>query len=60
MVDPISGGLMQQERAQDIQNKEPDRADPYRSVVTQWLEADHHKFTEAVVRALMADLKETA
>ena len=51
---------MQQERAQEIQNKEPDRADPYRSVVTQWLEADHHKFTEAVVRALMADLKETA
>jgi len=51
---------MQQERAQEIQSKEPDRADPYRSVVTQWLEADHHTLTEAVVRALMADGRGTA
>jgi hypothetical protein len=46
---------MEQENAQKVQSKEPDKPDPYRSVVTQWLEADHYKFTEAVVRALMAD-----
>jgi hypothetical protein len=54
------GGLVEQEKAQKIQSKEPDKPDPYRSVVTQWLEADHSKFTEAVVRALMADQRETA
>jgi len=51
---------MQQESTQEIQSQEPDRADPYRSVVTQWLEADHYKFTEAVVRVLMAAQRETA
>jgi hypothetical protein len=50
---------MQQETIQEIQNKESEKPDPYRSVVTQWLDADHHKFTEAVVRALMADRRET-
>jgi hypothetical protein len=50
---------MQRERAQEIQRREPDRADPYQSVVSQWLEADHHKFTAAVVRALMASQRET-
>ena len=42
---------MQQE---NIQSKYPERPDPYRSVVTQWLEAERYKFTEAVVRALMS------
>jgi len=50
---------MQQESAQEIQSKESDKPDPYRSVVTQWLEADHYKFTEAVVRVLLADPRET-
>jgi hypothetical protein len=51
---------MQQQKIQEIQSKESDKPDPYRSVVTQWLEADHHKFTEAVVRALMAERKPPA
>ena len=34
--------------------------DPYRSVVTQWLEAEHYQFTEAVIRALMEDRRKTA
>jgi hypothetical protein len=51
---------MEQENAQKVQSKEPDKPDPYRSVVTQWLEADHYKFMEAVVRALMADQRPTA
>jgi hypothetical protein len=51
---------MQQQKIQEIQSKESDKPDPYRSVVTQWLEADHHKFTEAVVRVLMAERKPTA
>ena len=44
---------MQQEELQTIPSQELDKPDPYRSVVTQWLEADRYKFTEAVVRALM-------
>jgi hypothetical protein len=36
------------------------KARPIRSVVSQWLDADYHKFTEAVVRVLMADQRETA
>jgi hypothetical protein len=51
---------MEQENAQKVQSKESDKPDPYRSVVTQWLEADYYKFTEAVVRALMADRRPTA
>jgi hypothetical protein len=60
MVDPISGGFMQQGKEQKKQSKESEKPDPYRSVVTQWLDADYHKFTEAVVRVLMADQRETA
>jgi hypothetical protein len=51
---------MQQEKIQEIQNKESDKPDPYRSVVTQWLDAEYHKFTEAVVRALMGRQRPTA
>jgi len=50
---------MQQDRAQEMPRREPDRLDPYQSVVSQWLEADQHRFTEAVVRVLMADPRET-
>ncbi|HEY6181354.1 MAG TPA: hypothetical protein VIW67_03860 [Terriglobales bacterium] len=51
---------MQQGKEQKKQSKESEKPDPYRSVVTQWLDADYHKFTEAVVRVLMADQRETA
>lgn len=50
---------MQQEEIQEIQNNESSKPDPYRSVVTQWLAADHDRFTEAVIRALMAGQSET-
>jgi hypothetical protein len=43
-----------------IQSKASDKPDPYRSAVTQWLDAEYHKFTEAVVRALMGRQKPTA
>ena len=49
-----------QPNTQEIQSHDSDKPDPYQSVVTQWLEADHHKFTEAVIRALMAGRTETA
>ena len=51
---------MQQEEIEAIQNKELYKPDPYRSVVTQWLAADHDRFTEAVIRALMVSPSETA
>jgi hypothetical protein len=51
---------MRQEKIQEMPSKESDKPDPYRSVVTQWLDADYHKFTEAVVRVLMAHQRPTA
>jgi hypothetical protein len=59
MVDPISGGLMQQGKEKRTKQRVK-KARPIRSVVSQWLDADYHKFTEAVVRVLMADQRETA
>jgi hypothetical protein len=50
---------MQQDRQQQMQSGESGTSDPYRSVVTQWLEEDYYKFTEAVIRALMIDRRET-
>jgi hypothetical protein len=50
---------MQQEKIQEIQSKAPDKPDPYRSVVTQWLAADHDRLTETVIRALMMGQNET-
>ena len=50
---------MQQEKIQEIQNNELNKPDPYRSVVTQWLAADHDRLTAAVIRALMAGQSET-
>jgi hypothetical protein len=51
---------MQQDRSQQRQSLESGTPDPYRSVVTQWLESEHYQFTEAVVRALMGNRRETA
>jgi hypothetical protein len=59
MVDPISGAHAAGKRTRETKQRVrkarpiPKRGDPV-------VDADYHKFTEAVVRVLMADQRETA